>query len=427
MERPDIVLVTVDSLRADCVGFLGDDTPATPNMDAVADEANVSTAATTPSSHTRASVPAILTSQYAHRFFNNFLHDVETPTIAQRLSEVGYSTAAFHSNPLLSRHFGYDQGFDTFSDGLRYVERTRLPETATRLYSKLIRLLRRFPYQPAETITRQAIDWLSEHQARGPKFLWVHYMDPHGPYALNRDQGYIDKLRSERLWHKAVSEPESVTTDEVKRLREAYHKEIEHTDRELAPLFDAIETYTDAVCTVLTGDHGEEFREHGEFTHMPKLYEEVTRVPFVLDLPHDDEVQTPEPISSLDIVPTLVGQMDDVSVASFEGVDLTAPEVNRTVVISETNPDSGDPLVGLRNEQYKYIAGGPEPELYDLEADPVEKTNLVNSGHEAESELERLLTAHLNEHDFEGGDKLAETAAEMNTEMQGRLEDLGYL
>jgi arylsulfatase len=252
-------------------------------------------------------------------------------------------------------------------------------------------------------------------------------MDPHGPYALNRNQGYLDKFRSERLWHKAVSEPESVTSGELERLREAYYKEIEHTDHELEPLFDAVERYTDAVCTVVTGDHGEEFREHGEFTHMPKLYEEVTRVPFILDLPHDDELHPPEPISLLDIVPTLVGQINEISGASFEGVDLSAQEVDRTAAVSETNPDSGDPLVAVRDNQYKYITGGPEPEFYDLETDPREQANLAGSGHEAESELRRLLTAHVNEHDFDGGDKLAETAAGMNTEMQGRLEDLGYL
>lgn len=428
MDRPDIVLITVDSLRADSVGFLDDDAPATSNIDAIADDANIATAATAPSSHTRASVPAILTSQYAHRFFTNFLQDVDTPTIAQRLSGAGYETAAFHSNPLLSRHFGYDRGFDTFSDGLRFAETTRLPETAARLYSKAVRLLRRFPYQPAETITRKAIDWLSNREAGTPAFLWVHYMDPHGPYALNRDRGYIDKFRSERLWHKAVSEPDAVTEAELRRLIEAYREEIEYTDRKLEPLFDAIERYANDACTVLTGDHGEEFREHGEFSHHPKLYEEVTRVPFVLDLPSDEKLSPPKLISLLDVLPTLISLVDDLSLGhAVMGLDLTGPEAIREYVVTETNPDTREPLVGIRSKRYKYLTSEAERELFDLTSDSGEQTNLAGQNHEAEPELEQVLSEYLAEHEIYGGDKLTATAAEMSSEMQGRLEDLGYL
>lgn len=423
MGHPDIVLVTIDSLRADSVGFL-DDAPSTPTMDTVAAESTLATAATTPSSHTRASVPAILTSQYAHNFFTNFLDDTEFPTVAQRLAAVGYDTAAFHSNPLLSRHFGYDRGFDTFSDGLRFVENTRLPETATRLYSKAIRLLRRFPYQPAETITEQAVDWLSE-RGDAPVFLWVHYMDPHGPYALNRDRGYVDKFRSERLWRKAVTEPDAVTESERRRLRDAYDAEVEHTDRHLSPLFDAIDAHTDDATVVLTGDHGEEFREHGTFSHHPKLYEEVTRVPFVLDTPR--EVTPPDPVSLLDTVPTLLAGVDGVAVPdSLAGVDIAA-DPSREYVVTETNPDDGEVMVGVRSATHKYVAHGDDQELYDLTTDPDERENLAGTGHDAEAELRDALASHLDRHEVVGGDKLAATAEGMNSEMQGRLEDLGYL
>lgn len=424
MGHPDIVLVTIDSLRADSVGFLDDSAPSTPTMDTVAAESTLATAATTPSSHTRASVPAILTSRYAHNFFTNFLDDTAFPTVAERLADVGYDTAAFHSNPLLSRHFGYDRGFDTFSDGLRFVENTRLPETATRLYSKAIRLLRRFPYQPAETITEHAVDWLSE-RGDAPMFLWVHYMDPHGPYALDRDRGYRDKFRSERLWRKAVTEPDAVTESERRRLRDAYDAEVEHTDRHLSLLFDAIDAHTDDATVVLTGDHGEEFREHGTFSHHPKLYEEVTRVPFVLDTPR--EVTPPDPISLLDTVPTLLAGVDGVAVPdSLAGVDLAA-NPSRECVITETNPDDGEVMVGVRSATHKYVAHADDRELYDLTTDPGERENLAGTGQDAEAELRGELASHLDRHDVVGGDKLAATAEGMNSEMQGRLEDLGYL
>lgn len=423
MGRPDIVLITIDSLRADGVGFLHDGAPSTPTIDSLARKATVATAATAPSSHTRASVPAILTSRYAHQFFTDFLVDTEIPTIAQHLSGVGYETAAFHSNPLLSRHFGYDRGFDTFYDGLRFVEGTRLPESLTRIYSKAVRLLRRFPYEPAESITKRAVDWLDD--AVSPFFLWVHYMDPHGPYALDRDRWYVDKFQSERLWHKAVSSPADVTDSELAQLQAAYGGEVEHTDSNLGCLVDRVRAQVDDVCLVLTGDHGEEFREHGEFTHMPKLYEEVTRVPFVLDLPGTDELHPPRPISLLDIVPTLVGQIDTVGETQFDGLDLTDPERSREHVLAETNPDDGLVTVSLRTSRYKYIVHQDDRELYDLEEDPEENEDLAGKGLDIEVCLEQSLSDHLSAHVVEGGDKLA--AARIDTEMQGRLEDLGYL
>lgn len=422
MSRPDMVLVTVDSFRADSAGFLDGDAPSTPTIDGFAEDATLATAATAPSSHTRASVPAILTSRYAHRFFTDFLQDVDVPTIAQLLSDSGYDTAAFHSNPLLSRHFGYDRGFDEFSDGLRFVTETRLPETATRLYSKAIRLLRRFPYEPADAITERAVDWLET--ADSPAFLWVHYMDPHGPYALDRERGYLDKFRSERLWHKAVSEPSAVTDTELSRLRDAYRREVEYTDRHLEQLFDTIETRREDACVVLTGDHGEEFREHGEFTHMPKLYEEVTRVPFVLDIPDIDNLTANGPISLLDVVPTLLGRVDRVDPGSVAGQDLLT-DGPREFVVSETNPEDGV-TAGVRTDRYKYVVTSEESELYDLDEDPGERHNLSGTGNDIEDELEQLLTRHLTEHEVCGGDKLA-TATGLDSEMQGRLEDLGYL
>lgn len=425
MGRPDIVLITVDSLRADSVGFLDDDAPSTPTIDSLARESSLATAATAPSSHTRASVPAILSSQYAHRFFTEFLEDTDIQTLAQHLSSADYETAAFHSNPLLSRHFGYDRGFDAFYDGLRFVEGTRLPEKVTRLYSKAVRLLRRYPYEPAESITNRATDWLED--ADSPFFLWVHYMDPHGPYALDRDRGYLDKFRSERLWHKAVSTPAEVTDTERTALREAYEDEIEYTDSHLAPLLEGVRAKTEDACIVMTGDHGEEFREHGEFTHMPKLYEEVTRVPFILDLPDGTSLDTPSPISLLDIVPTLLAQADGVASDEFAGVDVTDGATDRRHVVTETNPDDGRVTIGLRTDRYKYIAHEDDRELYDLRQDPEERTNLAGSGLDVEAELEQALADHLREHDVEGGDKLAATATEMDSEMQGRLEDLGYL
>lgn len=431
MNRPNIVLITIDSIRADATGFLAEDSSVTtPHIDQLATDATLATEAITPSSHTRASVPALLTAQYSHRFFTSFLEDTDMPTIAQRLSELGYATGGFHSNPLLSRHFGYDRGFDAFYDGLRFVEGRDLPETVTRLYSKLARLLQRFPYEPAEEITQRATDWLAI--ADSPFFLWVHYMDPHGPYALDRERGYFDKFRSERLWHKAVSSPERITHKERNQLRQAYDSEVEYVDRYVGRLLDKVRSQSEMTRIVLTGDHGEEFGEHGDFTHNPKLYEELVQVPFILDLEDKRNTETTlNPISILDIVPTLLSNIDGLSLENAKGVDLHQAvhdgDNHRDHIIFETNPDNGEPMIGVRTDQWKYIQHGDATELYDLVEDSNEQKDRSGEGLDVEADLSEVLATHVAEHDITGGDKLAGRAAEMNDEMQNRLEDLGYL
>lgn len=431
MSPRNVVLITIDSLRSDHIGFLSDSVDNTSRMDALAADANLATDTMSPSSHTRASVPALLTSQYPHRYFANFFGDVDFPTLSTYLSDADddFTTAAFHSNPLISRHFGYDEGFDEFYDGLQFVESTRLPETITNVYAKLTRLLRRFPYEPAEAITKRAQSWLSD--VREPFFLWVHYMDPHGPYALNRQLGYIDKYRSERLWQKAVSSPEEVSSTERKKLKAAYRGEVGHTDEHIGDLVDALDTM-DETMVVLTGDHGEEFYEHGQYSHTPNLYETVTNVPLIIDMPDAAETVSPPtvPLSGLDIVPTILDAFDIEPRVELAGQSLIpalhGEQLSREHVIVETNLGE-DALFGVRTQQWKYIVTDEGRELYDLSADPGEQNDLFGTEQEVESRLKEYLTSHVDAHDVEGGDKLAAVADDMDTEVQDRLNDLGYL
>ena len=428
MSSRNVVLITVDSLRSDHVGFLSNSVENTPRMDALADDAVLATDAISPSSHTRASVPALLTGQYPHRFFTNFLADVDVPTLATYMAESGYDTAAFHSNPLISRHFGYDKGFDEFYDGLQFVESTPFPESVTSAYSKLVRLLQRFPYEPAEEITKRARTWLSE--AQEPFFLWVHYMDPHGPYALDRQLGYLDKYRSERLWQKAVSSPDDVSAAERNQLKAAYRDEVGHTDEYLGYLVDAVDAMEETM-VVLTGDHGEEFYEHGQYSHTAKLYEPVTNVPLIINAPTIDETITPTaPLSGLDIVPTVLDALDIEPRTEVAGQSLVpalhGEQLDREHVVAETN--RGDsPVFGIRTQRWKYIADGDDRELYDLSADPNERNDRSGTEPAVESELADHLATHVDTHEAAGGDKLATVADDMNTEVRDRLNDLGYL
>ena len=429
MSAQNVVLITIDSLRSDHVGFLSKEVDNTPQMDELAADAALSTDATSPSSHTRASVPALLSSQYPHRYFANFFGDVEMPTLSTYLSEEGYDTAAFHSNPLLSRHFGYEEGFDEFYDGLRFVESTHLPETVAGAYSKLVRLLSRFPYEPAEEITERARAWLSE--VREPFFLWVHYMDPHGPYALSRRSGYIDKYRSERLWQKAVESPDEVTATERERLKAAYRDEVGHTDEYIGRLVKAVDVTAGETILGLTGDHGEEFYEHGQYAHPAELYETTTNVPLIIDVPGMDRtVDSTTPQSGLDIVPTILDVLDIEPRTELVGRSLQpvlqGDRLDREYVITETNRGK-DVVLGTRSQRWKYIVDGEDRELYDLSADPNEQNDLSGTEEAVESQLKEFLATHVDTHDIEAGNKLAMVADDMDTEVRDRLDDLGYL
>ena len=415
MTPPNVVLITVDSLRADEVGFLNGEIDGTPNLDTIAQKATIASPATTPSTHTRVSVPAILTSRYAHNFFDNFFGETSIPHLGQLLSDRGYETAAFHSNPLLSESFGYNRGFDKFFDSMDEVSFSS--ELLTRTYSKIKRLLTRYPYAPADDINDQAIEWLST--TTEPYFLWVHYMDPHGPYTLNRELGYLDKFNSERLWRKAVQSPSKVTPNERSQLRAAYREEIAYTDQEVGDLLDAID---DETIIVLTGDHGEEFYEHGDYTHTKKLYDELIQVPFILDAP-DVEQRDPDLVSLLDIVPTILEALDFDSPDELVGQNLLENE-ERKYVITETNTE--DVSVAARTSAYKLIVEDDRMEFYDLEADPDEQSDRSSDGLPAQSRLEQVLDEFFEENTigYHGGD---EEYGDITAHTQDRLRDLGYL
>jgi len=418
MSHRNVVLVTVDSLRRDSVGFLSESAPQTPVIDDRADGAAIASTTTTPSTHTRASVPAILSSQYAHNFFNHFFGDTEIPHLGSILGEHGYETAGIHSNPLLSSFFGYDEGFDTFYDSMNEV--TLPSERLTTVYSKIKRLLRRHPYEPADEITDRALEWLDT--ASEPYFLWVHYMDPHGPYRLNPERGYLDKLASERLWYRAVRSPETVTDDETDRLLGGYRNEVKFTDGEIGRLLSAVENDT---AVVLTGDHGEEFGEHGGYTHHKKLYDEIVQVPFVLDLPTETE-PVDGPYSSLDIVPTLCSYLDIETDAEFVGDDLLdETRADRECVLTETNTDEAV-TVGVRSPTHKLIAKGDEREFYDLQADPDEQSDLSGREGEAFDRFESILAQ------FRASTEIGYSGArdgygDIDPHTEDRLRDLGYV
>ena len=401
----NVILITIDALRADFVGFLSEHhkdkkISLTPNLDKLAESSVIFTNAITHAPYTSASFPSLFTSKYpsaASSFVSKRISvanypfavlKAEHPTMAEILKQYGYTTGGFHSSPWLVRTFKYDRGFDTFDDTL-YLSNTnpilrRIPLTK----HDLIHIIGKQSYLTAANINRKVIPWLE--RASKPFFLWIHYMDTHGPYQPKRGFAYLNKLRAELLWYKATRFPDKVSQNGRKSLISWYKEEITYLDEHLGTLFKVLENlnlYRDTVL-IITSDHGEAFYERKMFSHPRLLYDELIRVPLIIKFPYLKEKKViSHPVGLIDILPTIVDilnfRLDGVQ---FDGNSLM-PLIEKNCsdnlpdyVISDAAPEKGDKHVSLRTTKWKYIMNEEkgEHELYNLDRDPNEQINLID-------------------------------------------------
>jgi len=371
--KKSVVLVTVDCLRADHVGFMGYARPTTPFLDSLAAESFVAPAAIVAGAPTYYSFPAILASRMPLALGRDVigLAPGET-TLATVLRESGYATGAFSAgNPYISPRFGYDQGFEVFRDFLELEEQstqdTVTPETPpggpvrgelnrstksfagavglSRLYNELyfeyrmkiappaesVDALRRFP--TADVLVDKAQSWLASVGQR-PFFLWLHLMDPHSPYyprneafreLTGRDiePGHARYLNE--YWNRSDLAVAGFRgkRDEVVEL---YDAGIRWVDGQIARLVDDLRRthLWDDCVFALTADHGEEFLEHGGRYHAPvRLSEEVVRVPLLIRVPGERGGKVPaSPMSHVHLAPTLLESMGVPAPAAFRGRSL---------------------------------------------------------------------------------------------------------
>jgi arylsulfatase A-like enzyme len=268
-------------------------------------------------------MPAILSGAYQWSYSGE-VYEKNRPHLASILRDAGYSTAGFHSNPFLDARYGWDRGFDTYGseseidDGLRErIRRLALEyETTKQLGRKIMRFVGQrtgtdirgdsHPYLPASTLHEQASSWL-ETQSE-PVFLWLHYMDAHNPWTPREgtDSMGLDETELTRIFYSAREDPTSVTDAQRNKLRRAYRGEITHFDRRLGSFLDELDRQLGDTVICLTSDHGELFGEHDSYFHPGELYTELLRVPFIVS-PRSGLAETAEPISTVDILPTLCG------------------------------------------------------------------------------------------------------------------------
>ncbi len=286
--RPNLILLTIDSLSADHA--IADRMPV---LHRFARRCVSFSQAFSQGPFTAFSMPSLFTGRYPCRLAPmarglssaNLEHQAGrvvrgTPTLAACLRDSGYHTAGFHSNPLLSRLFGFDQGFDYFYDDVFHVKSSWSQNIQLNI-SRAQRIWRTDPYLSARNLHKRVLAWLTT--APEPFFLWIHYMDAHGPYLARKVLRNVS--RDERLWRRSLHHPERINASERERLHGNYCRQIQALDLEMNVLFQALDSRLERSVVAITADHGEEFGEHGGYTHHQKLFDELTHVPLWLAAP----------------------------------------------------------------------------------------------------------------------------------------------
>lgn len=390
----NVVLLTIDTLRRDVLGCYGGGT-LTPFIDSIQGRCIRFNKAHSAGPYTQAAFPGILTSSYYLEYGRQKGLSNRRILVSEVLKKAGVTTAAFHSNPYISGYFGWNRGWDVFYDSME----DDVTDT--------------IPYIKADKINRKADTWLSSHVGDGirkPFFLWLHYMDVHEPYVPERK--YIDlvdpsirmtedemfRLFKEVLLKRDASDREIVET--LKKLYLAHVREIDDAVRDLFGILEKWKVLKDS-WVILTTDHGDEFGEHGGLSHDGKMYSELVHIPLILHDPGREKGEVCETlVSTLDVSPTIVYLFGLPPVKGFEGDSLLPlQDYPEKGVFGEAVDKHGSHEKGEEKETHYYREGdfkiiyrerNDSWELYDLENDPKELTNLIESSLMAEAMKEKI-------------------------------------
>jgi arylsulfatase A-like enzyme/Tfp pilus assembly protein PilF len=392
-DMPNVLLVVIDTLRADHLGAYGYAYPTTPNMDRFADRSVVFETAVSQAPWTAPAIASLFTGLYPSvHGLDGGIHWGEGATSAggalpfavqktlppghQTLAEVfrraGYTTAGFVSNLYVNAIFGFAQGFDHFDDT---HEDYLLDDGETK--------------RRAEVTNNRVFEWL-QTGIEEPFFLVVHYNDPHWPYEPPPPfgQSFIDDYdgtltptttREIVVTHRDVPPP--ISNQDLAYIIGLYDGEIQYMDAHLGRLLEALEELPSQreLVTVLTADHGEEFLDHGAFNHGYTLYEEQTSVPLIVSAPSRIQPQrVPQQVSLIDVAPTLLEMAGiDIEDTRFQGRSLaplmTGASLQVLDAFSEaTNVGRQSAIRSTGSLKLIHSLMNPEWLLFDLGIDPGE-------------------------------------------------------
>lgn len=442
--RPSIIVINVDTLRADFLGSYGFRGDVSRNLDRLAEQSFRFTNCYSQAPWTKPSVATLFTSLHPEvhgltdhegaywgdetRSFKSGVLGEEAWTLAEALRDEGFATAAFVANPWLNSAYGFSQGFEHYDqEGMLF--RATLDDLA-----------------------REALRWLDGRQRSAPFFLYLHPMDVHAPYdapradfnALRRssDVRSAIKLEPDRIpdmrWSNLETRPKWAG-DELRRTveywRARYASGVRAFDRRLGNFLEALEQrgLLDEVLLIVTSDHGEELYEHGGWSHGRSLYRHQLHVPLLVRLPGGRQGGSAPRLffDQLDLMPTLLSMAGGEIGARAQGQDLSAVFAGRNPS-REAQSFAGANQAGpgwhaLTTAKYKLIVNvrDESEELFDLVSDPQEQRNLARREPAILKRMKDRLSIHLR--DSAAAGRFDPRAEPISDEVRQRLEALGYL
>lgn len=405
----NLMVVTMDTTRADRLGCYGRSSAMTPNLDRLAEEGFLFLHCSTAVPLTTPSHSTIFTGMYppAHGVRDNglFVLPEHVTTLAELMKGAGRATGAAVGSFPVTREFGLAQGFDYFNDHITVAEedfrgRRQVPSRGVF-----------FDERPAPWVNDAILPWLDEHMDQ-PFFAWIHYWDPHQPH---------------------IPPPPFSETF----ANDLYQGEIAYADQALGALLERLRrsgSY-DRTVIVVVGDHGEGCGEHNEETHSMLLYDATIRVPLIIRVPGWEGGQRiRQRVGTVDILPTLaelfnlslpagVQGRSLVQAMRGEGDDATGTGSYYAETLSPRLSQGWGELRALIDGSYKYVHG-PRPELYDLDSDPGELTNLLHEEPEVAEAMRSRLADTISRI---ASDRSVEAAVTPDQDTLERLAALGYI
>lgn len=395
-EPRSVVVVTLDTFRADRIGAYGNRDGLTPALDEFAAGAIVFESAAAPTPITLPSHTSLFTGRYptAHGVRNNgtFVVPEGETTLAEILRQREFRTGAVVASYPLQSRYGLAQGFDLYDE--EFPEGSPGADGGVAVF---------FQERDARAVTDRAIEVWGK-LGSGRRFLWVHYFDAHAPYRA----------------------PEPFA---ARHAQAPYDAEIAWLDSQLARLLATIREDDPDAIVAIVADHGESLGEHGEKTHGVFVYESTIHVPFLLRAPGLEPRRVQEPVSLVDLLPTVLGRLGIPVPDGVEGADLAATVLAGKPAGRPVYAESWLPklqfrfseLAAIRRGSLKHI-DAPAPELYDLAQDPREERNLAG-GHPDGEAMAEALAAFRAAEDPEASER---AAGGLSSEEEAKLRSLGY-
>jgi len=393
-EKTPVVLISIDTLRADHLSAYGYTKIRTPNIESFADKGTIYLRIDSQIPLTQPSHTSLMTSTYP--FENRVEENSETVpsgavTLASVLHANGYRTAAFIGSIMLDRRYGLDKGFDLYDSPFETAA-GELPNP----YSARVR-------RDAALVTRAARQWIGENRGE-PAFVFLHLYDLHTPYTVPQAAGLTPSVAG-------------------------YDAELAHVDQVLGRLREALQRdgFWDKALVILLADHGEGLGDHGETSHGYFIYESTMHVPLIIHWPANAP-KYPERVTEagglIDVAPTILDFLHIAAPPSFEGVSLLSGVSERMVYGESIYPQETFGWAALRSLEsrgYKYI-DAPRAELYDLSKDPGERVNILPA-HPAEA---RSIKARLDELMARHAAPQRQSSSEPSAHTREVLGSLGY-